>query len=301
MYLFLSLYESYLKTTELITIVNRKNDPMLSKQSKILIPTDFSDYSRAAFQYGISLASKFGSNIILLHVIEPPYNFATAMENTLEKLKKNANDELDKWAGKGVQDKKTNVDTILETGMTISSILDTIREKEIDLVIMGSKGETGFAKILFGSVATDITLHSTVPVLTVPVEMDSFEMDKILFTTDLREKDFDCLEEVVKLAKRFDSKIDVLHIADRNDFEDELRFTGFSELVRKKMDFSEFEFNRKKNGNALSGINEYLNSKDYSLIVMTRYKKTVIGKLLGKSHADKIGSYTNKPVLVLIA
>ena len=274
---------------------------MLSEQSKILIPTDFSDYSRAAFQYGISLATKFGSNIILLHVIEPPYNFATTMENTLEKLKENANDELKEWAEKGIREKKVTVDTVLETGMTISSILDSVREKDIDLVIMGSKGETGFAKILFGSVATDIMLHSTVPVLTVPVEMDSFEMNSILFTTDLREKDFESLKEVVKLAKSFNSNIDVLHIAEKNEFEDELRFTGFREMTKEKIDFSDIEFNRHENENALEGINEYLNSQSFSLIVMTRYKKSVIGKLLGKRHTDKIGSYTNKPVLVLIA
>jgi nucleotide-binding universal stress UspA family protein len=274
---------------------------MLSKKSKILIPTDFSDYSRSAFQYGISLASKFGSNIILLHVIEPPYNFATTMENALDKLKKNAKEELTSWADEGIKDKKVKVDTILETGMTISSILDTVREKEIDLVIMGSKGETGFAKILFGSVATDIMLHSTVPVLTVPFEMDSFEINKILFTTDLRENDFKSLEEVVKLAQSFKSKIDVLHIAEKNNFEDELRFTGFREMSKQKIDFDELEFNRLKHENAIAGINEYLNSKDFSLIVMTRYKKTLIGKLLGKRHTDKIGSYTNKPVLVLIA
>lgn len=274
---------------------------MLSKQSKILIPTDFSDYSRAAFQYGISLATKFGSNIILLHVIEPPYNFATTMENTLEKLKENANEELDTWAEKGIREKKVTVDTVLETGMTISSILDSVREKDIDLVIMGSKGETGFAKILFGSVATDIMLHSTVPVLTVPVEMDSFEMNKILFTTDLREKDFESLKEVVQLAKSFNSNIDVLHIAENDEFEDELRFIGFREMTKEEIDFSDIEFNRYENENALEGINEYLNSQSFSLIVMTRYKKSVIGKLLGKRHTDKIGSYTNKPVLVLIA
>lgn len=274
---------------------------MLSKQSKILIPTDFSDYSRAAFQYGISLATKFGSSIILLHVIEPPYNFATTMENTLEKLKENANDELKEWAEKGIREKKVTVDTVLETGMTISSILDSVREKDIDLVIMGSKGETGFAKILFGSVATDIMLHSTVPVLTVPVEMDSFEMNSILFTTDLREKDFESLKEVVKLAKSFNSNIDVLHIAENDEFEDELRFIGFREMTKEEIDFSDIEFNRYENENALEGINEYLNSQSFSLIVMTRYKKSVIGKLLGKRHTDKIGSYTNKPVLVLIA
>jgi len=289
------------KSLNLKTNKNERVIIMLSEESKILIPTDFSDYSRAAFQYGISLATKFGSSIILLHVIEPPYNFATTMENTLEKLKENANDELKEWAEKGIREKKVTVDTVLETGMTISSILDSVREKDIDLVIMGSKGETGFAKILFGSVATDIMLHSTVPVLTVPVEMDSFEMNSILFTTDLREKDFESLKEVVKLAKSFNSNIDVLHIAEKNEFEDELRFTGFREMTKEKIDFSDIEFNRHENENALEGINEYLNSQSFSLIVMTRYKKSVIGKLLGKRHTDKIGSYTNKPVLVLIA
>jgi nucleotide-binding universal stress UspA family protein len=289
------------KSLNLKTNKNERVIIMLSEESKILIPTDFSDYSRAAFQYGISLATKFGSSIILLHVIEPPYNFATTMENTLEKLKENANDELKEWAEKGIREKKVTADTVLETGMTISSILDSVREKDIDLVIMGSKGETGFAKILFGSVATDIMLHSTVPVLTVPVEMDSFEMNSILFTTDLREKDFESLKEVVKLAKSFNSNIDVLHIAEKNEFEDELRFTGFREMAKERIDFSDIEFNRHENENALEGINEYLNSQSFSLIVMTRYKKSVIGKLLGKRHTDKIGSYTNKPVLVLIA
>ncbi|MGF1669643.1 MAG: universal stress protein [Balneolaceae bacterium] len=274
---------------------------MLTKQPRILIPTDFSENSKVALQYGISLASELKGEIILLHVIEPPYNFATSVDNILHKLKENANNLLNEWVKESARRKKVKIDTVLETGMTTSSILDLVQTRNIDLVVMGSKGETGFAKILFGSITADIMLHSPVPVLAIPVLKDEFEMDRILFATDLRKNDIDNLQKVIKLAELFNSQIDVLHIDKKGDFDSEIRFEGFRQMVKNSIHNSKITFNKYRNDNILTGINEYLSENPASLIVLSRYKKSVIGKFLGKEYTDKIGSYTNKPVLVLIA
>jgi len=273
---------------------------MLSAKSKILIPTDFSDYSKKAFETAITLAEKFGSEIILFHAIEPPYNFASSVDDMLSKMKNNAKSQLDEWITKHLKEKKLNVTSIIETGMAISSILETIRDSGIDMVVMGSKGETGFAKILFGSVATDVMLHSPVPVLTIPPDFASFELNKILFTTGYRKNDLRSLREIDILADQFNAEIEILHIVhEEDDFESTLKGTGFEELVKKETGSKHYTFSSYYHENTLNGISEYLDRNPASLVVLTRYKKSVIGKLLGKKHTDKITGYVNIPVLVM--
>ncbi len=273
---------------------------MLSAKSKILIPVDFSDYSKKAFETAITLADKFNSEIILFHAIEPPYNFASSVDDILSKMTKNAKSQLDEWIQEQLNGRKINVKSIIEKGMTISSILETIRSADIDLVVMGSKGETGFAKILFGSVATDVMLHSPVPVLTIPPDYNTFELKKVLFATDFREHDLHSLRKVVSFADHFSAETEVLHIRhDENDFDSTLKESGFEELAKKETGSKSLSFNSYLHENTLNGISEYLDKNPASLVVLTRYKKSVISKLMGKKHTDKIAGYVNVPVLVM--
>lgn len=54
----------------------------------ILVPTDFSGYSKKSFIYALIIAEKTGASVSLMHCIEPPYDFASTVESTLEQLKR---------------------------------------------------------------------------------------------------------------------------------------------------------------------------------------------------------------------
>jgi universal stress protein A len=136
--------------------------------SRILVPTDFSRPSFAAFEPAMRIASKFGSRVYLLHVLEPVPVFAFKMglsQTQLEaRLQSHSQTEL-KRASKRLRVKK--LELLLRRGSAGPEILKLVRAKKIDLVIMGTHGRTGFEQMILGSVTENVVRLAPCDVLTV--------------------------------------------------------------------------------------------------------------------------------------
>ena len=138
---------------------------------RILVPTDFSDFSQVALRYGCEFAAKFDADLHLLHVIDNPAPPAAEdWGKTLDEYRR----DLETYAGKEMQlldlnplpDRTHVVDTI-RYGSTLLEIIRHARENEIDLIVLGTHGRTGLAHVFLGSVAEKVVRKSPCPVLTV--------------------------------------------------------------------------------------------------------------------------------------
>lgn len=136
---------------------------------KVLVPIDFSDYSKSALKYAVNFAKLFNAEIILIYVVEPviyPPDFSMgqiAMPSLNTEWDERAKDELDKLAKSEIS---TSVKTILKTGKPFVEIIETAKEENIDLIIIATHGHTGVEHILFGSTAEKVVRKAPCPVLT---------------------------------------------------------------------------------------------------------------------------------------
>ena len=278
---------------------------MISKIKRILVPTDFSITSIKALKVAAKLANKFGAKITLLNVIDPPFNFPTNIEGVIEFLTENSELHLAKgidvikkdYPGSNIQ-----INSQIRLGKPVSQILETISELKIDLVVMGSSTDAPARKVIFGSVSTDILLRSPKPVLAVPENADEkdINLDNLLFTTNYRPNDLDNLTHLSNFARHFDSTIIVLHIAKINDLKSEIKFRGLEQLVKEKKIYDKIRFDYVINDEIFEGISTYIESNPNSIIVMNRYKKSIVGLLLDKNYTKKLSIYSKVPLLVLI-
>jgi nucleotide-binding universal stress UspA family protein len=135
--------------------------------SRILAPTDFSENASDALAYAASLASKLGARLTLLHVAQlPAYAYAEHTMPSLDELLPRAQDALDR-AVERAQKTHRDVDGILATGHAADRIVELARDRDFDLVVMGTHGRRGLPRALIGSVAEHVVRLSPVPVLTV--------------------------------------------------------------------------------------------------------------------------------------
>jgi nucleotide-binding universal stress UspA family protein len=141
---------------------------------RILVPTDFSDASLAAWRYAQDLARTFKARIHVLHVIAPPYLYevwtADRMPRSVSEFLAHAKPAAGKQLSRMVQ--KTGalarrVTTEVTTGSTVEDILKTIKAHRIDVVVMGTHGRTLVGQLLLGRTAERVVGHSPVPVITV--------------------------------------------------------------------------------------------------------------------------------------
>lgn len=144
---------------------------MEPKINKILVPIDFSDYSKSSLKYAANFAKHFNASLILVYVIEPviyPPDFSMgqiAIPTPGLEMDKRANEELKKLAENEIPS-GLKVKKIIKTGKPFVEIIETATEEDADIIIIATHGHTGVEHILFGSTAEKVVRKAPCPVLT---------------------------------------------------------------------------------------------------------------------------------------
>jgi len=160
---------------------------------KILYATDLSDSAVHAFSYAVSLANLYGAGITILHVLSefPGEDFITNMINTdtWEEIKNRhyseARDQLigkkrdhraikevleafsDKAQADAQEPTFVTDEVLIKHGTPAEAIVETAREQNCDLIVVGTHGHGTFADVFVGSTANWIIKHSPIPVLVI--------------------------------------------------------------------------------------------------------------------------------------
>ena len=139
---------------------------------KILVPIDFSDYSKNALKYAVPFAKQFDAEIFLIYVVEPtiyPADFGfgqVGFPNIENEMRKKGNEELEKLANEEIKG-IVKWQIMVETGKPFSEINRIAKDKEIDLIIIATHGHSGIEHVLFGSTAEKVVRRAPCPVLTI--------------------------------------------------------------------------------------------------------------------------------------
>lgn len=151
----------------------------MAEIKRVLLPTDFSECAMAAADYACNMVDKFGAELVVLHVVHDVANdipdfgmglaFPAYLENTAEHRK-----EVIDYAQKSVDELiksfpevPTSVTSNVKLGTAHREIIDFAAENDIDLIVIGTHGRTGFSHAILGSVAERVIRHATCPVLTI--------------------------------------------------------------------------------------------------------------------------------------
>lgn len=141
---------------------------------RILVPTDFSGSSKSALQTAAELASRFDSELHVLHVIESaviPDSIARILvRKPIEERRTLASESFvgDVLASSPIANREV-VSAAVE-GVAAQEIVRYALEHETDLIVLGSHGNTGLARVLLGSVAEAVVRTAPCPVLIVKRE-----------------------------------------------------------------------------------------------------------------------------------
>lgn len=135
---------------------------------KILVPTDGSEYTKAAARKAMELAKLSGGKITALYVMDQTIftnvPMDTAVMNVYRTLETEGNAALDFVNSLG-KEYDVEVEIKLAEGVPIKVILEM--SKEYDIIVIGTLGRTGMAKLLMGSVAEKVVRASKCPVMVV--------------------------------------------------------------------------------------------------------------------------------------
>jgi len=139
---------------------------------RILTAIDFSENSDFAFDYALTLARQFNSELTVMHVINEPVDLRgfyvphISFEQLEKEIEEGAISMMEKFCQTRMGD-FTNYKTAIVTGIPYEEITKKAEEASASLIVLGTHGRTGLDHIIFGSTAERVVRSSSCPVLTI--------------------------------------------------------------------------------------------------------------------------------------
>jgi nucleotide-binding universal stress UspA family protein len=272
----------------------------------ILVPTDFSPNAENALDYAIAVAGKYHAKIILFHVwqiIYPTVDIPVPGEvisAQMHDAELNAIAKMKPLCHKAHSAGIVDCDPVNRQGDLVKLIPEMIKEYHIDMVIMGTKGASGFKEILIGSHTAKVIRVAECPVIAIPEKTRFKGISHIIYATDYNSSDFDALKKVVDLAKHFQAKITLLHVSDEH-----YPLSGakqimelFAEKVQARVKYDLMDYKVIRTGNAEEELDEYVMKKHADLFVMSTMHRDIFDRLFGRSMTEKVAYHTRMPLMV---
>lgn len=198
---------------------------------KILIPFDFSETAELAIEHAVFMAKLHKADIILLHIIES-YSFASAITSAFGKSQSEFEDKMESSAKVKLQqlteklhhDSGMKVTHITEKGKIYKKIVSIAEENQVDIIIMGTHGVSGFQDFLVGSNTYRVVISAPCPVISVQAHSRKIGFKDIVLPIDNSHSSRQKVKYAVEIAKHYNSIVHIAGMMTMNDIDLQRRF-----------------------------------------------------------------------------
>jgi nucleotide-binding universal stress UspA family protein len=269
---------------------------------RILVPTDFSTHAEYALKVAAQIARQHGSEIILLHMLELPSQGSDAMGG--------GNDipEIMYFKNRAIQKLEDQMDSSYLDGITVSSavqfekafdgILSVSRTNQVDFIVMGSHGASGFQEMFIGSNTEKVVRSSEVPVLVIKNDAP-FKADNFVFASDFADEIKKPFAKIIEIAKLFNAHLNLVMINTPNNFKSTAIARDIMNDFVAGYNLDNYSIHIYNESNVERGVLSFANSIDADLIGMCTHGRTGLSHFFNGSISEDLVNHTVRPVVTV--
>lgn len=277
-------------------------------RKKILLPTDFSRNAWNAITYAIELYKNEDCDFYVLNTFSVTgYGLESMMvPEPGEKLYEEAKEKSEKGLGKILERLTFRDDNpnhkfymVSQFSLLLDAILDLVEKRDIEMIIMGTKGNTDAATIVYGS--NTVLIMEKVrncPVMAIPQDTLYQEPKEIVFPTDyktsFKRRE---LQHVIEIAKISNAAIRVLYVSDGEPLTQEQE--NNKKLLEENFDTIQHTFHVLHNVDVKGGLSAFVESRESDMITFVNRKHSFFGSIFSKPMVKNLGYHSKVPVLAL--
>ncbi len=273
---------------------------------RILLPTDFSENAYNAIRYAVQLFENEECEFYLLNTYTPvlydnEYLTYSSTQPTLTEIYSNKSmqglDRILRSIKRNFKNERHSFHKISSFNLLSDEIKELVIDKNIDLVVMGTKGATGAQEILFGTHTVHAIKKTRCPLLAIPAHFEYKPPGQILFPTDYEADIPKVLKILKEIAGMHSSTLHIIHVYFGMDLS--------SEQTRRKKSLSKAF---KNNGHHFYSITEksvtraiydFQEENDVDMLAMVNNKRSFFENLLFTPIVNEIGFNVKVPFLVM--
>ncbi|PKV48282.1 nucleotide-binding universal stress UspA family protein [Aquimarina sp. MAR_2010_214] len=277
-------------------------------KKKILLPTDFSKNAWNAILYAIELYKNETCDFYVLNVFNATgYALESMMipepgERIYEEAKEKSENGLNKIKER-LSFRDDNPDhkffMISQFNNVLSAIKDTVEKKDIEMIVMGTKGATNAGDLIYGS-NTVLVMEKVrnCPVMAIPEGADYKEPKEIVFPTDykiqIKRRELQYLTEIAKITN---AEIKILHVTNDDNLDEEQE--NNKKLLVEYLDGIKYTFHTLHNIDVKGGLSSFVESRESDMITFINRKHSFFGSIFSKPMVKNLGHHSKVPVLAL--
>jgi len=267
---------------------------------RILVPTDFSEQAENALKVAVQIAEKNNSEIYLIHSLEMPLHISStggsggkpesllfirlAEQHFEELLEKPYLEDLE-------------IHEVIGHGEVYNDINEVAENKEIDLIVMGSHGISGFKEMFIGSNTEKVVRTSSIPVLVIKNEHENFEISNFVFATDFSEKCCESFKEAKKFADGVNAQMNLLYVNTPGNFITTAEANKKMNEFVDQLNIENYTLNIYNDTSIEKGILNFAKDTNASLIGMSTHGRKGISHFFNGSISEDLVNHANRPVI----
>ncbi|MDN3668092.1 universal stress protein [Echinicola jeungdonensis] len=271
---------------------------------RILVPCDFSAPSREGFRLAVDMASKVNGQVIAVYIIynaalyDAPYINETGLAFEPQFF-----DDLENYAKKEFAElqQSVNCDNVschlkIEYGHVASTIKRLVEPLNIDLIVMGTTGVSGWEELLIGSNTEKVVRHSTVPVLSLRKAPEISNIKSILLPTLFSIKQDDFIKKLMELQAFFKANLHLLYINTPMHFKPD-------KIIKDKLisfihhfGIEKYVFHLVNEYNEEKGIIEFAQDNNIDMVALGTHGRKGLAHLYYGSVAENVVNHIRCPI-----
>lgn len=270
---------------------------------KILVPMDFSIQAKYAAKAATDIAKLTNSKIILLHMLElptgivDPSNYGNSSNTPTALLfLKRVREKFEKFKKSSFFDGIDVKDSVL-FHKTFDGIIDESKKENIDLIVMGSQGVSGFEEMLVGSNTEKVVRNSEIPVLVIKEKIEDFKIENIVFACNFDKKNLSAFQNILDFATIFNARLHLLKINTIHNFETTKESSDAIRDFINTFDLGDYTLNIYNDKSVELGILNFSNIIDADMILINTSGRRGLSHLFTGSISEDLTNHAKLPVI----
>jgi len=185
----------------------------------------------------------------------------------------------------------------VKTDSTFANIIDVCHEHNVDMIIMGSHGATGFKEMFVGSNAEKVVRTSDIPVLVIKNEHLDFSVDDFVFASDFKNDNKETYRQATEFAMAFGANIHLLMVNTANNFTTTQKANVRINEFIKDYSFKNYTINIYNDESVEKGILNFSKDIDADLIGISTHGRQGIAHFFNGSISEDLVNHAKRPVI----
>lgn len=311
-----------IENIEIFDIPARDEEP--EKGGVILLPTDFSPHSDNAAKLAFKLASRLGMSIDMLHSFIAPaspqgvqlmdsYDYELADMAERQTIEVESTRMMEEYAAKirgwikSGEVPAVKFSTTVTEGIPEESILLYARDKNPQLIVMGTRGADKKEAELIGSVTAEVLDSCRIPAFTVPESVDVAtvaDLHKVAFVCNLEQEDMIALDTLYRLFPDQSLEVMLIYIPGRRERNVSDAKTAQAQLnllnyCREHFPGYGFDMRTVRLDTLIDDFKDIMQEGPFNLICVPNKKRNVFARVFNPSIAHKILFRADVPMMVI--